>query len=533
VSSAAVTDGRAVAAAESERRCARGRALCIAVPAALAAGLSLVGLTARSLGFDEAATVAIASQHGAALWRAIAHDGGNMSGYYVVMHVLIGLFGDGLVVLRLPSVLAAAATAGLVAAIGRRLCDPLAGLAAGVMMAVSLPLVYWAQTARAYAPMLAFVCAGLLAFVALAEEPERLVEEPQPSGAGRSRRWWWLYVAAMALACYCSIVAVLIVPVELVAVLWRPAARRRLVTALVVLAVLCVPLLVLALRRGSGQLFWVPRPSSRVITQVLESITSAGLESTFHRTATTYALIAVTLVVLGVVLVALGWLRRRGDVWALALLLASFAIPVLLTFVVSLFAQPIFVARNILITVPAGTLAIAVALAQRGVPRAVLLAVVAVVVTLRVLALVPTYGVSPEPWRAATAAVLSRASPGDCAVFYPEDARSAFGYYVVQARAAGRAPRSILPLARWSQTRADVEAYVTLSPATLRVRAAGCRRMWIISSHEGEPDGPPQSRINRARFRRLRGEVERLFGTGAVLSYGYASTIHVELAPGR
>ena len=49
-----------------------------------------VELTTRSLWLDEAATVAIASQHGAAFGAALAHDGGNMLGYYGLMHVLIG-----------------------------------------------------------------------------------------------------------------------------------------------------------------------------------------------------------------------------------------------------------------------------------------------------------------------------------------------------------------------------------------------------------------------------------------------------------
>jgi hypothetical protein len=69
----------------------------IAIPAALAAVLSLIGLSARSLGFDEGAA-SIAAQHGAAPWHAIAHDGGNISGSYLFMHVLTGAFGDGLVV---------------------------------------------------------------------------------------------------------------------------------------------------------------------------------------------------------------------------------------------------------------------------------------------------------------------------------------------------------------------------------------------------------------------------------------------------
>ncbi len=52
--------------------------------------------------------MAIAGQHGSALWHAAAHDGGNMLGYYALLHVLIGWFGDGAFVIRLPSVIAAA-----------------------------------------------------------------------------------------------------------------------------------------------------------------------------------------------------------------------------------------------------------------------------------------------------------------------------------------------------------------------------------------------------------------------------------------
>ena len=87
----------------------------IGVPAVVALALCLYELTTRSLWLDEAATVAIAGQHGSAFWRAVAHDGGNMLGYYALLHVLIGWFGDGAVVIRLPSAIAAGAAAGAVA----------------------------------------------------------------------------------------------------------------------------------------------------------------------------------------------------------------------------------------------------------------------------------------------------------------------------------------------------------------------------------------------------------------------------------
>src|SRR5437763_13417841 len=79
------------------RHCWIGDAAVVAVPALLAGALCLVDLTGRSLGFDESATASIVSQHGAALGHGIAQDGGNMSGYYVLMHALVSLFGRGTV----------------------------------------------------------------------------------------------------------------------------------------------------------------------------------------------------------------------------------------------------------------------------------------------------------------------------------------------------------------------------------------------------------------------------------------------------
>jgi mannosyltransferase len=160
----------------------RGRdAAVLAVPALLGLALCLISLTGRSLGFDEGATVAIVSQHGHALWRGIAHDGGNMSGYYLLMHALVGWFGDGPWVLRLPSAVFAGVTPGLVAAIALALWDDRrAAWIAGVLAAVSLPLVYWGQTTRGYAGMLCFACAGVLCLV-------RFVD----AGQRRDRAWRW------------------------------------------------------------------------------------------------------------------------------------------------------------------------------------------------------------------------------------------------------------------------------------------------------------------------------------------------------
>ncbi len=520
---------------------ARGRdRAAIAVPALLAALLSVIEITSRSLGFDEGATVAIVSQHGSALGSAIARDGGNMSGYYLLMHVLVDWWGTGLAVLRLPSAAFTMLTVALVAALGLRLFDRRVAVTGGLLCAVSLPLVYWAQTARGYAPMLAFVCAGFLCFLTLAEE----------SATGARRRWAWAgYVVAMALATYSSFVAVLVVPVQLLALIGRPPALRRLASALLALAVCCLPLAILAVRRGSGQLFWVPRPSRKVDSQVLQSLTSTGLQPSFHPRFTTAAgLVAIVLVLLGLAVAVLRARRARDpadlggaadpagpagprlDGWPVALTLLWIAVPVALTFVYSLVAQPVFLPRNLLTCLPAVALGLAVALAHPRLPAALAAAGLVVALAVRAVPLVAAYGVSPEPWRAVTADVVGRAQPGDCIAFYPEDARNAFAYYV--GSAARGAPRSILPALRWGKVKPFVERYATLTPSQLSAAGAGCRRLWFVSSHEGQKDGPAQSLANRAGYLRLDARLERAFGHGAIKQYGYASPIHVQLLPG-
>jgi mannosyltransferase len=511
---------------------ARDRAV-ILLPALLAAVLSVIAIGSRSLGFDEGATVAIVSQHGSALGSAIARDGGNMAGYYLLMHVLVGWFGTGVTVLRLPSAVSLVVTVALVGALGRRLFDRRVAVIAGLLCAVSLPLVYWAQTARAYAPMLALVCAGFLAFLMLADESESV-----------SRRRWAAaaYVVAMALATYCSFMAVLVVPVQLLALGRgrRLPALRRLAWALVALAACCVPLAVLAVRRGSGQLFWVPRPSRKVETQVLQSLTSSGLQPSFHpRVTTTVGLVATLLVLLGLAVAVVRARRRaRGQRiederltgWPVALVLIWVAVPVVLTFLYSLVSQPIFLPRNLLTCLPAVALALAVVISDPRLPRAAALGTLLVVLVVRAVPLGAAYGVSPEPWRAATDAVLTHAVPGDCVAFYPLDGRNAFAYYV---RSSGRsAPRSIMPAIPWVATTPFVERYATLSPAGVSSSTAGCRRLWFVSSHEGQLDGPARALANRAGYLRLDARLERGFGHGKIVQYGYASPIHVQLLSG-
>jgi hypothetical protein len=525
-----------IAIGQALRRERTRDALAIAIPALLGIALCLIAITDRSLGFDEGASVTISSQHGGALGSAIAHDGGNMSGYYVLLHVLIGAFGNSLFVLRVTSVLVDGAAVGVIAAIALILFDRRQAWLAGLLAAVSLPLVFWGQSARGYAPMVLFASGSFLALVSIVKS----------DGSGRGRRRWWLvYVALITLGVYSSFMTLLVVPAQLLAV--TIAGRRRvaagLLGALAAVAALSVPLLLLALGRGSGQLFWVPLPSHTVDKQVFESLTSAGLQPVFHKTAVTNLLLGLTLAALTVVAIVIvrDLLRRQAPPglggaaadrrrWGQILILAWFAVPVGLAFMESIFGQPIFEPRNLLTAVPAVGLLLANGIADPRLPRALGWSAFVVVLALRAVALVPSYGTSPEDWRGATAYVLAHERPRDCVAFYPADGRMAFQYYLGGSSAAARrAPRSILPATRWGMPRTFVEDYSGIPAAQVSRLPGQCPRLWLVSSHEGQPTGPAGSKVNYRRFITLRSSLERAYRDHRRTKFGYAAVIRVEL----
>ena len=89
--------------------------------------------------------------------------------------------------------------------------------------------------------------------------------------------------------------------------------------------------------------------------------------------------------------------------------------------------------------------------------------------------------------------------------FYPLDARMPFAYYSGQ------------PVEPY------VERYDTPS------LPAGCRRVWLVASHQGLPSGTASSREHFARYVTLRTALKHKYGPGATRAFGYASVVWVEL----
>ncbi len=453
------------------------------------------------------------------------------------MHVLIGIFGDSTLVVRLPSVLGAAATTGLVAALARRFFGVRCALAAGLLSAVSVPLVYYAQDARSYALLTTFVTASVVATALFGERGDRLA-----LGA---------FVAATIVACYLSLVAALVVPVEVAALLyWRrwSVATRHFLLAVAGAAACCAPLAVLARRRGTGQLFWVPRPGPTTATDVANALASSAFTPNFHRVATSTALLvasAVTLTVaIGVVIASLRRARaapdgtearRRAAVGLLAL--GWFGVPVALELVVSLVAQPILLPRNVMVSLPAVALLLALACTGGGRDgrRAVAAGAFALggLLVLRGLSLFPTYGTSPENWRTATDSVLHASRAGDCVVFYPEDGRMVFDYYLTRAGPAATALlRPALPTTPWSEVVPFVERYRVLSPGAARALASSCGRVWLVASHQGSSTGPAAARAHLAGYRSSLDALGAAYSSESFGAFGYSAPVDVTLFSG-
>jgi mannosyltransferase len=491
----------------------------------LAGLLAGIDLDARSLWLDEAATVSITAQHGAALGSAMARDGGNMLGYYALIHVLTGWFGSSVLVLRLPSVIGCAATTALVVVLAERLFSARIALVAGLFSAVSLPAVYWAQNIRSYALMMAFVTASYVAFLTLTD---RRPEGPASLRAGAA------YVIVTTLALYMSFVAVLVIPAQLVALAGNRRRVRPAVLAIVAVAALCSPLAWLAHSRGAGQLFWESRPDLAALGPVVTSLTSAGYPPDFSAGAPGIALVVVTTAafagaiwfVLSRLVVDRSAARVRGELVVVCWLV----VPLVISFVESRLAQPTFSARNLLVSLPAAAIVLARVVCDRRLPRLAGAGLLAGLVGLRAYQLEPSYGVSPENWQATTLYVLQHAEPGDCIAFYPSDGRMAFSYYLTHGPAVTPfVPRPVLPSTPLREVLPYVERYTTLDDLQIDRIAAACPRLWLLASHEGSPTGTTTSKANYAKYLRLAGNLLVRYPATTIRTHGWASPITVWL----
>ena len=226
------------------------------IPSAVMLGLALWRITGPSYWRDEGATLAAVQRPFPQLVRMLGHVDAVHGVYYMIMWPLVRVAGPGELVTRLPSAVALAVAAGLVAALGRRLVSPAAGLAAGLVFAVLPQVSLYAQDARSYAMVTALGAAGSYLLL-------RAIGAP-----GRRRGWLTGYAACLGAMGALNIFGILLLAAHAVSVALAclrqpaPAARLRLargwLAAAVAAVILASPVLTLGIEQRGRRLDQAP-----------------------------------------------------------------------------------------------------------------------------------------------------------------------------------------------------------------------------------------------------------------------------------
>ncbi|MGW0425040.1 glycosyltransferase family 39 protein [Streptomyces sp. NPDC003015] len=190
-------------------------AVVFLVPTALALALILRGIGDRQLWRDEHATwwAATLSFHDLSL--LIRSIDVVFTPYYVLMHLWIDIAGDSPTAMRIPGAVAMAASAGLLALLGRRLFTTQVGLLAGLAFAVVPVTTRYGQEIRPYAFAVAAV---LLSTLLLA----RALDKP-------SFKVWVAYTLSVPLIGWSHLASMAVLGAHLVMILIARRAGDRIV----------------------------------------------------------------------------------------------------------------------------------------------------------------------------------------------------------------------------------------------------------------------------------------------------------------
>jgi mannosyltransferase len=225
--------------------------------------LGLWGLDRGGMWRDEAVTYQVARRSVPQIWRLLHGIDAVHGLYYLAMHAVLDLR-PGEVLLRLPSVCAAAATAALVAALGARLVRPRVGLWAGLLYAVTPMTGHYAQEGRSYAMVAAGAASATLLLVRAAG-PAPGQAPGQAPGSGRRApggRIWWAYGAVLGVTCLLHELAVLLLLAHAVTLALARVAGpvwRRWACAAGTVALAVLPMVYVS-HAQSAQVAWLRAP---------------------------------------------------------------------------------------------------------------------------------------------------------------------------------------------------------------------------------------------------------------------------------
>ncbi len=383
-----------------DRLIAAGAAVLLAVLAAFRIG-------AKQLWVDEGVAVGLTQVPLRRFLFVITHWEVNQAPFYVLFagwHVL----GESPATMRALAASFAIATVPVLYLLGRRLYGSRAGAIACLLFAVHAMVVQWSQQIRGYTMAVFLVTLATYLLV-------RLIDRPSTAGG-------LLYAAVAALAVATHFFSALVILAHLLSVLvLKKRPGRVLLYTGVTVGVLLVPFALFVVTANGDPLRWVPDSNPSSTLRLLARLSGGSF---------TLVLASVTVAV-GLVAIVAAWRRapRSTESWRLVLPIFWVAVPVSATLAYSLVAEPIAVARFLIVVVPGIVLLVAfgvVSLPRRWLRVVALVALVA-------SSLYTTSGWyradSREDWKAATSSVLRDLQPGDAVIVEPRTGSAVAQYY--------------------------------------------------------------------------------------------------------
>ena len=227
-----------------------------------------------AMGNDEVATRYAARLSLRQLAHLLRHVDAVHGFYYLLIHGWIAV-GSSPQVLRLPSVTAMIAAVAMIAILARRLTGSgLVAVFAGLIVAFTPAISYYAQTARSYALVFACVIGSTLALL------QALATQASPSRKrGQVARAWLLYGGLTVLGGYLNEMSLLVLAAHAITILPARYGRSILLRWAAVAAgsaVLVAPLAILSSGQGAA-VAWIAPPNRASLRLLLHDYFGATL----------------------------------------------------------------------------------------------------------------------------------------------------------------------------------------------------------------------------------------------------------------
>jgi mannosyltransferase len=440
--------------------------------------LRLYCLTCESLWLDEGYSVTWAKQEPSEMIEAVSRDV-HPPLYFLILHYWIALFGDAEFTIRLLSVIFGFIAIFMMCRVGSLIFDRNVGLLSSLILSLSVFHIHYSQEIRGYSLMVLLALFSMYFFIRLFQE--------------RKNSMSVLYILSSTLLLYTHFFGLLVIAAQnTYLILEFMLSRKRPSLGFVrwlllqaILFVLFLPWLGFLVRQmqivqSGAFLGWLPVPT------IISLITTLFVYSAyFSESAPLWVLASSTLLVLVYLILstnsllvfkAFGLRPRRLDSGN-TLLLVWLLTPIVLPFIVSQFLAPIYWTR---FTMPA-SIALYILIARGIVNTSTMgirLSIISLVIALSLVGAWGFYNTTDnEQWRGVVGYIETYGGQNDLVLINAWYCHIPFDYYFRQ----DIIDRDVFP--KW-----DMEVDKD-NIKTLELAVHGYERVWIVLSHDGDPEG--------------------------------------------